>query len=77
MTAYADPQRPSACPACDAAPLAEQLAGKALNDARLMLALPGIHCAACISGVERTLEAHPGVHEARVNLTLRRASVAS
>ncbi len=75
MTAFADPQRPSACPACDAAPLAGLLAGKALTDARLMLALPAIHCAACISGVERTLMAQPGVTDARVNLTLRRASV--
>ncbi|MEJ6390417.1 heavy metal translocating P-type ATPase [Gymnodinialimonas ulvae] len=75
MTAFADPQHPSACPACDAVPLAEQVAGAALKDARLMLALPGIHCAACISGVERTLEAQPGVRAARVNLTLRRASV--
>mgnify|MGYP000421579524 CR=1 FL=1 len=75
MAAFADPQRPSACPACDAAPLAEKMAGNALTDARLMLALPGIHCAGCISGVERALLAVPGVREARVNLTLRRASV--
>ncbi len=75
MTAFADPQHPSACPACDAVPLAEQVAGKALDNARLMLALPGIHCAACISGVERLLCDQPGVRAARVNLTLRRASV--
>lgn len=75
MTAYADPQRPSACPACDAVPMAEHLAGAALRDARLVLAMPGIHCAGCISGVERTLLAQPGVRDARVNLTLRRASV--
>jgi Cu2+-exporting ATPase len=75
MATLADPQRPSACPACDAVPLAERVAGKALTETRLMLALPGIHCAACISGVERVLEAQPGVEAARVNLTLRRASV--
>ncbi len=75
MTAFADPQHPSACPACDAVPLAEQAAGKALTEARLMLAMPGIHCAACISGVERILRSEPGVRDARVNLTLRRASV--
>ncbi|MBF9046017.1 cadmium-translocating P-type ATPase [Rhodobacterales bacterium LSUCC0031] len=40
-----------------------------------MLSLPGIHCAGCISGVERALLAVPGVTEARVNLTLRRAAV--
>ena len=40
-----------------------------------MLSLPGIHCAGCISGVERALLAVPGVMQARVNLTLRRAAV--
>jgi len=40
-----------------------------------MLSLPGIHCAGCISGVERALSAVPGVKAARVNLTLRRAAV--
>ncbi|NKX43077.1 cadmium-translocating P-type ATPase [Roseibacterium sp. KMU-115] len=40
-----------------------------------MLSLPGIHCAGCISGVEKALAAVPGVREARVNLTLRRAAV--
>lgn len=73
MTALADPPRPSACPACDAAPLAERLA--APTNPRLMLAVPGIHCAGCISGVERALQAVPGVRDARVNLTLRRVAV--
>lgn len=40
-----------------------------------MLSVPGIHCAGCISGVERTLHALPGVRDARVNLTLRRVAV--
>ena len=75
MTAYADPARPSACPACDAAPLATHVAGQPTTDARLLIALPSIHCAACISGVERTLAQIPGVRDARVNLTLRRAAV--
>lgn len=79
MTAYADPPqfpaRPSACPACDVAPLAEQIASALPKEARLMLAVPGIHCAGCISGVERILHALPGVHDARVNLTLRRVAV--
>ncbi|WP_341862801.1 heavy metal translocating P-type ATPase [Gymnodinialimonas sp. 57CJ19] len=75
MTALADPARPSACPACDVGPLAEQVAGAAPTQARLMIALPGIHCAGCISGVERALHALPGVRDARVNLTLRRVAV--
>ncbi|WP_371168223.1 heavy metal translocating P-type ATPase [Aliiroseovarius sp. 2305UL8-7] len=70
----------SACPACDAAPLAEAQAGKAYrgNGApaeRIMLSLPQIYCGACISGVERGLAAQEGVRSARVNLTLKRATV--
>ena len=42
---------------------------------RFEIALPSIHCAACISGVERILDAEPGVAAARVNLTLKRVSV--
>jgi Cu2+-exporting ATPase len=77
VTAFADPARPSACPACDAAPLAQQVAGPAAAAAtpRLMIAVPGIHCAGCISGVEGALRALPGVRDARVNLTLRRVAV--
>ena len=68
----------AACPACAAAPeppaaLAAPRPPAALR--RVELSLPHIHCAACITGVERTLDAEPGVAAARVNLTLRRASV--
>ena len=64
------------CPACIAVPaLAERAGGKALASAETQLALPGIYCAACISGVERGLMAVPGVADARVNLTLRRARI--
>ena len=64
----------AACPACAAAPLAEHLAALPQN-AKIMLSLPQIHCAACISDVERALLKVEGVTEARVNLTLRRAAV--
>ncbi len=74
MTATFDHARPAACPACAAAPAAEHLA-ELPKDAKLMLSLPGIHCAGCISGVESALMAMPGVKDARVNLTLRRAAV--
>ena len=74
MTATFEHIRPSACPACNAAPAAEHLA-ELPKDAKLMLSLPGIHCAGCISGVEKALSAVPGVRDARVNLTLRRAAV--
>lgn len=66
----------SACPACSAAPAAEALArAPALQDVNIVLSLPSIHCAACISGVERVLAAQDGVLGARVNLTLKRAQV--
>ena len=75
MTAAMRPNA-SACPACDAAPAAVAIAEQAAQkDARLALSLPTIHCAACISAVERELSAQPGVKSARVNLTLKRATV--
>ncbi|SEQ02928.1 heavy metal translocating P-type ATPase [Thalassovita taeanensis] len=75
MTAAMRPA-PSACPACAAAPAAEALAELALpKEARIALSVPAVHCAACISTVERALAAAPGVHSARVNLTLKRASI--
>lgn len=68
----------AACPGCLAAPASEVLAQPAADGRvpRVMLSLPGIHCGGCISGVERALVSAPGVREARVNLTLKRASVA-
>lgn len=66
----------SACPACEAAPAAEALAERAAQkDARIALSLPGIHCSACIVAVEKALSDYPGVRSARVNLTLKRATV--
>ncbi|MFA5581195.1 MAG: heavy metal translocating P-type ATPase [Paracoccaceae bacterium] len=66
----------SACPACVAAPGAEDLAAaRDAKGARILLSMPGVHCAACISTVERDLARHPGVGSARVNLTLKRVSV--
>ncbi|WP_439118373.1 heavy metal translocating P-type ATPase [Marivita sp.] len=66
----------SACPACSAAPAAEALAEAAVpKDVNIVLSLPSIHCAACISGVERILGATEGVKGARVNLTLKRAQI--
>lgn len=66
----------SACPACVAAPAAEDTAhARDVQDTRLVLSLPAIYCAACILGVERELLKQPGVRAARVNLTLKRAQV--
>ena len=66
--------RLSACPACDAAPLAERIAQSAARG-DIILSLPTAHCATCITDVERALLAHEGVREARVNLTLRRVVI--
>ncbi|MGB1208534.1 MAG: cation transporter, partial [Paracoccaceae bacterium] len=76
MTAALRPQI-SACPACLAAPAAEALAARAAAPVRgdVVLSLPGIHCAACISGVEHHLTEIPGVHGARVNLTKKRVTI--
>ncbi|MBW7055891.1 cadmium-translocating P-type ATPase [Paracoccus bogoriensis] len=69
--------RLSACPACEAAPLAQHVAARAETPAHdaLILSLPTAHCALCITQVEDALTAHPGVRSARVNLTLRRVTV--
>lgn len=68
----------SACPACVATPAAEAVAARrAEKEAGVVLSLPTAHCAVCISDVERTLAAVPGVRSARVNLTLKRVSVAA
>ena len=40
-----------------------------------MLSLPTVHCAACITAVERELSRQAGVQSARVNLTLKRVSI--
>lgn len=68
----------AACPACVVALDADSVAPAPVRPGplrRIEIALPAIHCAACITGVERTLEAEAGVAAARVNLTLKRAAV--
>lgn len=65
----------AACPACSgAAPIAEQAARNADAPTHQLL-LPGIHCAGCIRTVEDLLAKQPGIRTARVNLTLKRASI--
>ncbi len=67
----------AACPACAVVPAARDVAeaARAEEPARLLISVPGAHCAACISTLESGLEKVPGVRSARVNLTLRRVSV--
>ncbi len=65
--------RPAACPGCLATP--QDVVRDVPKDARIALSLPTIHCQGCISKVERGLNEYPGVQNARVNLTLKRAMV--
>ena len=73
MGALTAPPQIVACPGCLAAP-ASDVAPEPVN-ARIALSLPTIHCQACISVIERSLAAYPGVHSARVNLTQKRAMI--
>lgn len=66
----------AACPGCLIGPdgpggVADR-AREATGD-EITLSLPAIHCAACISGVERGLLRLPEVRDVRVNLTRKRA----
>ncbi|PTX56875.1 Cu2+-exporting ATPase [Litoreibacter ponti] len=63
----------SACPACAAAPMAEEVVER--STPALQFSLPGIHCAACIGKIERGLAGVPGLKSVRVNLSLKRLSV--
>ncbi len=53
------------------------LASHSLGDGfrHIELAVPGVHCGACIAKVEQALRALEGVASARVNLSTRRVSV--
>jgi Cu2+-exporting ATPase len=61
----------AACPACAAAPLAEELA----QGPAQQFSVPGVHCAACIGKIERGLAELRGLVGVRVNLSLKRLSV--
>lgn len=69
----------SACPACSAAPLAQEQVKRALDakdeEVKITLSLPTIHCFGCIATVERILSKTQGVSDARVNLTLKRVII--
>lgn len=62
----------AACPACVGMPMPENIpVGLALQ-----FSLPTIHCAACIGKIERGLAQLNGVTRVRVNLSLKRVSIA-
>jgi P-type Cu2+ transporter len=72
-----DYQGGMACPGCAIAPGLRDSAGgrAAIGSEEVILALPGVHCAACMSTVERGLTSLPGIADARVNLTMKRARI--
>ena len=67
--------RAAACPACAVLPADATVPEVAPEAGRILLSLPTIHCAACISAIERDLPLMPGVRSARVNLTMKRVSI--
>lgn len=63
------------CPACVALPDTSLKNAAQADHLTHHMALPGIHCVACINGVEQALLRQGGVSAARVNLSLKRATV--
>ena len=63
------------CPACVGLPEGQLEKAASNGTNQIILSLPGIHCVACINGVERSLRAIEGVANARVNLSMKRVTV--
>lgn len=63
------------CPACVGLPEGQLEKAISNGTSQIVLSLPGIHCVACINGVERALRAMEGVANARVNLSMKRVTV--
>src|SRR5690554_5615591 len=51
------------------------LTGSLTESERTLLAVPGMHCAGCISKIESGLGKVPGIHGARANLSARTVTV--
>jgi Cu+-exporting ATPase len=69
------PPVPAAARARTPAPRPSPVAPLAPSDASVSLALEGMHCASCVTTIEKALAAVPGVTEASVNLGTGRAEV--
>ncbi|MDX8351522.1 heavy metal translocating P-type ATPase [Cognatiyoonia sp. IB215182] len=65
----------TACPACIGLPEGQLEKAASNGTDQVVLSLPGIHCVACINGVERALRGMEGVANARVNLSMKRVTV--
>jgi len=76
---YAESPSLSACPACVALPATEMLAEsrRRAADVGIVLSVPTAQDATAISVIENRLSALAGVQAARVNLTLKRVTVAA
>ena len=66
---------PGVCPACVGLPEGTLEKAASNGTSQIVLSLPGIHCVACINGVERALRSMDGVANARVNLSMKRVTV--
>lgn len=70
--------RLAACPACVVGDGGAQIPHATVVGAGagvIQLSVPQVHCAACISLVEKTLSKMPGVEDAQVNLSRKRVNV--
>ncbi|SFS21928.1 heavy metal translocating P-type ATPase [Yoonia litorea] len=65
----------AACPACIGLPEGQLDKARSNGINQIILSLPGIHCVACINGVEKTLRELDGVANARVNLSMKRVTI--
>jgi len=63
------------CAACVPPPATPTAPEHPTRDGNIVLSLPTIHCAGCMSAVERGLERTKGVRAARVNLSLKRVAI--
>lgn len=65
----------SACPACIGVPQGSLAKATSNGTSQIVLSVPGVHCVACILGVEKALRGLDGVANARVNLSMKRVTV--
>ena len=63
------------CPACVGLPEGALEKAASNGTSQIVLSVPGIHCVACILGVEKALRKLDGVANARVNLSMKRVTV--
>lgn len=66
------PEPPKELALFDIDEVQEEFVGSLGEEREINLLVEGIHCAACVWLIENSLQAMPGVEEARVNLTGRR-----